>query len=104
MQFCLPIFLGHSPKPPQNQFFKRLKLGRQFFYISRYLTDKLFDIVLGTTPLQKPVWNGQPKIQFFERLNPECQFFVTCKYLRQKYFHIDWAYLLYGKSPNGPKN
>ena len=65
-------FLGqlHRELPqngvPKNQFFERLKLGCYFFFaISRYLTDKYFDIVwgchssLGTPPQMDP-----PKINF----------------------------------------
>ena len=42
-----------------------------FYDISRYLTDKYFDIVWGATPP-----NGPPKNEFFERLNLECQCFM----------------------------
>ena len=44
-----------------------------FYDISRCLTDKYFDIVLGVPPLPQrpPKWT--PKNQFFERLNLGCQ-------------------------------
>ena len=39
--------------------------------ISRYLTDKYFDIVWGAIPQGPLKWT--PKNQFFERLNLRCQ-------------------------------
>ena len=45
-----------------------------FFDISRYLTDKYFDIVWGATPPGTPP-NGPPKNQFFEWLNLDASLF-----------------------------
>ena len=46
-----------------------------FYDISRYLTDKYFDIVWEChPPRDPPKWN--PKNQFFERLDLGCQFIL----------------------------
>ena len=74
--FFSRIVLGQLHRePPQNRasknlFFERLKLKCYFFAISRYLTEKYFDIVWGC---HLP---GDPQKQFFERLNLECQCFM----------------------------
>ena len=75
-------FLGqlHRETPqngaPKHPFFERLKLECYFFFaISRYLTDKYFDIVWGCHPPGYPP-NGPIKNQFFERLNLGCYFFL----------------------------
>ena len=48
-----------------------------FFDISRYLTDKYFDIVWGCNPLPPGIPpNGPPKNQFFEWLKLELYFFL----------------------------
>ena len=52
-------------EPPKNQLFERLNLECQlvFYDISRYLTDKYFDIVWGCHP-PEDFPNGPPKINF----------------------------------------
>ena len=95
-QFFFRNFLGqlHQEPPkwgPKNQFFERLKLGCYFFFdISRYLTDKYFDIVWGYHPPRDPP-NGPPKNQFFEWLKLEFYFFDISRYLTHKYFDIVWG-------------
>ena len=46
------------------------------FDVSRYLTDKYFDIVWGCQPPQGTPPNEPPKNQFFEWLNLGCQCFM----------------------------
>ena len=53
-----------------------------FYDISRYLTDKYFDIVWGCHPLGDPP-NGPPKNQFFEWLNLGCQFVLISADIQQ---------------------
>ena len=69
---------------PKNQLFERLNLECQlvFYDISRYLTDKYFDIVWGCHPPEDPP-NGPPKNEFFERLNLECQCFMILADIQQ---------------------
>ena len=56
----LTYFGGAPPKCPiKNQFFESLNQGARFFDISRYLTDKYFEIVWGYQPSGDP-----PKINF----------------------------------------
>ena len=59
------VWRYHSPgDPPKNNFFYWFNLGCQFFFdINRYLGDKYFDMVWGTTFLGTPS-NGSPKINF----------------------------------------
>ena len=46
-----------------------------FYDISRYLTDKYFDIIWGATPFPPGTPpNGPPKINFFELFNLGCRF------------------------------
>ena len=67
------------------------------FDISRYLTDKYFDIVWGGPP------NGPFKNQFFERLKVEFYFFFDIsRYLTDKYFDIVWECHPPGTPPNVP--
>ena len=75
-------FLGQLHwEPPQNgapkhQFFEWLKLKCYFFFdISRYLTDKYFDIVWGCHP---PPGTPQtdPQKSIFEWLKLKCYFFL----------------------------
>ena len=80
MQLFLPKFFGATPSgtspkwgPKKSIFLTAQARVLLFFDISRYLTDKYFDIVLGCpTPRGPP--NGPPKNQFLEWLNLGCQF------------------------------
>ena len=71
------------------------------FDISRYLTDKYFDIVWGCRSPRDPQMDP-PKNQIFEWFNrvPVC--FDIRRYLSDKYFDIVWGCHPPGDSPNGP--
>ena len=59
-----------------------------FFYTSRYLTDKHFDIAWGFYPFGNPL-NGSPENQLFEPLKLGCQYFFDIRrYLTDKHFDI----------------
>ena len=61
------------------------------FDITRYLTDKYFDIIWRCHLPRDPP-NGPPKNQFFEWLKLGWQFcFDISRYLTDKYFHITWG-------------
>ena len=53
--------------PPKINSLNGLALGASYFDISRYLTDKYFDIVWGCHPLG-PLQNGLQKINFLNGL------------------------------------
>ena len=61
--------------PQKIDFLNGSSQGATFFDISRYLTDKYFDIVWGCHPSRTPQ-NRAPKNQFFEWLNLEWQYFM----------------------------
>ena len=77
MQLFLPKVFGATPPgTPQKLIFGTAQARMLLFFdISRYLTDKYFDIVWGCHPPRTPP-NGPPKNQFFEQLNLECQCFM----------------------------
>ena len=52
------------------------------FDISRYLTEKYFDIVWGATPPELPQM-APLKNQFFEQLNLGCQFVLISTDIQQ---------------------
>ena len=53
----------HPNRPPKNEFFEWFELGCQFFFdISRYLTEKYFDIVWEYQPPPPP---GTPQNLIF---------------------------------------
>ena len=59
--------------------------------ISKYLSDKYFDIVWGATPPGTPQIDP-PKNQFFERLNLRVpMFYDTNRYLTHERFDIVWG-------------
>ena len=82
------------------------------FDISRYLTDKYFDIVWGfqtwgfgaaklVPPGTSP--NRPHKKQFFKRIKLGCQcFMISSRYLTDKYFDIAWGCHSPGDPRNGP--
>ena len=61
-----------------------------FFDISRYLTDKYFDIVWGATPRGPPKWTPQKSI-FRTAQARVLLFFDISRYLTDKYFDIVWG-------------
>ena len=78
--------------PPKNQFFERLKLRVPVFYdISRYLTDKYFDIVWNATPPPGTPQMDPPKINFLNGSARLLLFFDISRYLTDKYFDIVWG-------------
>ena len=78
---------------PKLNFLNGFTLGASFFFdISRYLTDKYFEIGWGTP--RRP-----PKNQLFEWLNQGCYFCDISRYLTDKYFDIVW-----GTNPQIPPN
>ena len=83
---------------PKNPFFERLKLEFYFFFdISRYLTDKYFDIGWGCHPPR-----DHPKINFLNSSTwvPVC--FDISRYLTDKYFDVVWGCHPPRDHPNGP--
>ena len=87
---CHPPFID-----PQKSIFSTAQARVPVFYdISRYLTDKYFDIVWERQSLRGPP-NGPRKNQFFEWLNLECQCFMISA---DKYFDIVWGC----NPPRGP--
>ena len=79
----------------QKSIFKRLNLGYQFFYISGYLTDKYFDIILGChTPVDPQIY--PPKINFLNGLTSGASFFDISRFLTDKYFDVIWSYHTFG--------
>ena len=51
--------------------------------LSRYLTDKYFDIVWGYLPKNYPTPNGHPKIQVFEWIKLGCKLFLILLNIKQ---------------------
>ena len=60
------------------------------FDISRYLTDKYFDIVWGCHP-PKPLQMDPPKINFLNGSTWVLVCFDISRYLTNKYFDIVWG-------------
>ena len=67
-----------------------------FFDISRYLTDKYFDMVWGCRSL------GTPQNQVFKQLNLGCHFVDINRYLVDKHFGVVWGYPSLGDPSNEP--
>ena len=89
-----------NPPPPNGP---PLNLGCQFcFGISKYLTDKYFNIVWGCHPPEDPP-NGSPKKSIFWTAQfrvPVC--FDIRRYLTDKHFGIVWGCHSPREPPNGP--
>ena len=104
MQFCVPrIFRASTPEPPKIGPKKIIFLIAQaraivVFYISRYLSDKYFDIVWGCIQGRALVVRGSPEsraVLGFKRQTQDGAPFKTLKFehfwYRLKYslnFHI----------------
>ena len=74
-----------------------------FFFISRYIGDKYFDIVWGCQP-PGDSRNRPPKIKFLNGLSLDA-IFLICRCLTDKYFDIVWGCQPPGNPPNGaPQN
>ena len=98
-------FWGNSIGNPPNgaskyQFFERLKLRCYFFFnISRYLTDKYFNVVWGCHPPGDSP-NRPPKSTFWMAQARVLLFFDISRYLTDNYFDIVWGC----HPPWGPRN
>ena len=96
----LEIFWGHSPRIPQKSISWTTQAGTLvFFYISRYLRDKSFDLGKfgGTIPRKPPHIDPQKSI-CLNSLSWGASFFDISRYLRGKYFDIVWGYHPLGTS------
>ena len=75
------------PREPNKNQFVELKLRLPFFfYIKRYLSDKMFDIVLGTHLLNLSTWTPQ-NLLFWMAWDKALVFLDISRYLRDNFLH-----------------